>query len=94
MIRSAYRTLVSAKNRYEMGKEARQLTEKRLQLQKKNFSQGRISLRELIMTQADFNQARIKEVSSYVDYIKAVSQWNKISGKYDVYFNEYIMGKE
>ncbi len=94
IIRNAYRTLVSAKNRYEMGKEARQLTEKRLQLQKKNFSQGRISLRELIMTQADFNQARIKEVTSYVDYIKAVSQWNKISGKYDSYFNEYMMGKE
>ncbi|MCX8092702.1 MAG: TolC family protein [Candidatus Goldbacteria bacterium] len=94
MIRNAYRTLVTAKNNYEMKKEARQLTEKRLNLQKKNFSQGRISLRELIMTQTDFNQARIKEVTSYVDYIKAVSQWNKISGKYDGYFNEYIMGKE
>ncbi len=94
MIRNAYRTLLSAKNRYDMAKEARQLTEKRLQLQKKNFSQGRISLRELIMTQADYNQARIKEVTSYVDYIKAVSQWNKISGKYDAYFNEYMMGKE
>lgn len=94
MTRNAYRTLVSAKNNYEMKKEARQLTEKRLQLQKKNFSQGRISLRELIMTQADFNQSRIKEVTSYVDYIKAVSQWNKISGKYDGYFNEYMMGKE
>lgn len=94
MIRNAYRTLVSAKNNFEMKKEARQLTGKRLQLQKKNFSQGRISLRELIMTQADFNQARIKEVSSYVDYIKAVSHWNKISGKYDSYFNEYMIGKE
>ncbi len=94
IIRSAYRTLITSKDKYEMSKEARQLTEKRLQLQKKNFSQGRISLRELIMTQADYNQARIKEVTSYVDYIKAVSQWNKISGKYDVYFNEYIMGKE
>lgn len=94
MIRNSYRTLLSAKNRYEMAKEARQLTEKRMQLQKKNFSQGRISLRELIMTQADFNQARIKEVTSYVDYIKEVSQWNKISGKYDSYYNEYMMKKD
>lgn len=94
MIRNSYRTLLSSRNRYEMANEARQLTEKRLQFQKRNFSQGRISLRELIMTQADFNQARIKEVTTYVDYIKAVSQWNKINGKYDHYFNEYIMGKE
>jgi len=91
MIRNSYRTLLSARNRYEMAKEARQLTEKRMQLQKKNFSKGVISLRELIMTQADFNQTRIKEVTSYVDYIKAVSQWNKINGKYDNYFNEYIL---
>lgn len=94
MIRNVYRTLVSNKNKYDMQKEVRRLTEKRLQLQKKNFSLGRISLREMIMSQTDFNQARINEVTSYVDYIKAVSQWNKINGKYDKYFNEYIMGKE
>lgn len=94
MIRNTYRTLLTAKNNFEMKKEARELTEKRLQLQKKNFSQGRISLQELILTQTDFYEARIKEVSAYVDYIKSVSQWNKISGKYDSYFNEYMIEKE
>ncbi|HRU39107.1 MAG TPA: hypothetical protein P5511_04460, partial [Candidatus Goldiibacteriota bacterium] len=81
-------------NDYELKREARLLNERRLKLQKNNFSQGRISTRELIMTQADFHSSRMKEAAAFMEYIKAVSAWNRTAGKYDAYYNDYMKEKE
>ncbi|HDQ26157.1 MAG TPA: TolC family protein [bacterium] len=87
-VRSSYRAVVSAKDNYEMKKEAARLQQKRLKIESSNFSQGRISTRELLMAQMDYHTSRIKETAAFYDYIKAVSAWNKINGKYDSYYNE------
>ena len=89
-IRAAYRKLQTAKMDYELKKEARGLLEKRLKIQEKSFSQGRISTRELIMSQSEYHGARLKEAAAILEYVKAGSAWNMMTGKYDVYYNEYL----
>jgi outer membrane protein TolC len=75
---------------YELKKEARELLEKRLKIQQKSFSQGRISTRELIMSQSEYHGARMKEAAAILEYVKAGSAWNTMTGKYDVYFDQYM----
>ncbi len=89
-VRSSYRQLLTAKGDYELKKEAKNLQKKRLEIEEKNFNQGRISTQQLLMAQTDYHTARIKEISAFYAYAKAVNSWNRVTGRYDKYYNEYI----
>ncbi len=86
-IRNSYRKLLTAKNDYELKKEAAELQGKRLKIEQSNFSSGRISTRELLGTQMEYHTSKIKETAAFYEYVKAVSSWNKMSGKYDGFYN-------
>ena len=91
-IRSAYRKLLTAKSDYDLKKEAAELQQKRLKIEQSNFSSGRISTRELLGTQMEYHTSRIKETAAFYEYVKAVATWNKISGKYDGFYNSLTEG--
>ncbi|HDT14849.1 MAG TPA: TolC family protein [Firmicutes bacterium] len=93
-IRDAYGKVQAAKDDYEKKKKAAGLQEKRLKIEEKDFSQGSSSTRELLMAQTDASTAKISEITAYMEYIKAVNNWNKITGTYNGYYNEYITSKE
>ncbi len=89
-VRNAYRQLLTAKSDYELKKEAKKLQKKRLDIEEKNFNQGRISTQQLLMAQTDYHTSGIKEITAFYEYVKAVNNWNRITGRYDKYYNEYI----
>ncbi len=89
-IRMAQRTLVAAKQDYQLKVEARELYEKTLTIQNRHFSQGRITTRELLMAQSDFHRAQFSEISSYFEFIKALNTWRKLTGKYNNYSQAFI----
>ncbi len=89
-IRSVYNKIKNAKEDYELKTKARQMQEKRLKLEERDFNQGKSGTRELLMAQTDYNTAMLKEMNALFEYAKAASAWNRINGKYDVYFDMYM----
>jgi len=90
MVRDAYRRLLTTKGDYELKKEAKSLQKQRLAIEEKNFKQGRITTQQLLMAQTDYNTSRMVEIGAFYEYMKAVNTWNKITGKYDNYYNNYV----
>jgi outer membrane protein TolC len=88
-LRSAYHKAANARENYEVKIKAREMQEKRLKIEERDFGQGRSSTRELLMAQTDYNTAKLKELNAFYEYIKAACAWNRITGRYDTYYNEY-----
>lgn len=87
-IRTAYREAKSAQQGYHFKQQARELLERTLKIQTRHFAQGRTSTRELLMAQADFHGAQLKEVSAWRTFRQALNTWNKITGAYDAYYQD------
>jgi outer membrane protein TolC len=85
-VRSAFNGLKAAKDDYEMKRQAGQLLSRRLLLQR---SAGAV-VRELMMSQDDYFNAKAAEAGAFAAYAKSVMEWNRINGKYDSYYNDYI----
>jgi hypothetical protein len=43
-----------------------------------------------MMSQNDYFNAKAAEAGAYAEYAKSVMEWNRINGKYDGYFNDFI----
>lgn len=89
-IRHAHRSLLSARQNYELKKSSRELLEQYLEIQNKHFSQGRISTRELLMAHGDYHGAQFKENQAFFEYHKAVNTWNNLTGQYDQYYTSLV----
>gem|GEM_PF-5592131 len=89
-IRSAYNKIKNAKEDYELKVQSRQMQEKRLKLEERDFNQGKSGTRELLMAQTDYNTAMLKEINALFEYAKAASAWNRINGRYEAYYEEFV----
>ena len=85
-VRAAFNGLKAAKDDYEMKKQAGRLLSRRLMLQRAAGA----GARELMMSQADYFNAEAAETGSFAEYAKSVIEWNRMNGKYDGYFNDFI----
>jgi|GEM_PF-3224974 outer membrane protein TolC len=92
-IRDAWRKLQQAMSAYEMRKEASEAFLKRLEMVKGAFNAGSFNVREMNQSINDAANALSGEANSYYDYIAALSDWNRYSGKYESYFSGYMRDK-
>lgn len=84
-IRQAYRGITMEKLNYEAVKEARLMLEKRVKLLQPGASA------ELIRAHLDRFNARKEEAAAFAAYGMAIADWNLVNGKYDGFYNQYIL---
>lgn len=84
-IRYAYKKMMAAREKFNLASQARDLLGKTLEIQKQYFGQGRITTRELLGAQNEYQGARREELSAQVAWMNAVNDWNKLNGTYDHY---------
>ena len=92
-VRDAWRNAMQARGAYEMRKEAAGTYLKRLDMVKDAFSGGAVKVREMDLSINDAAGAQASEADSYYNYIAALSDWNRLSGKYEGDFNGYMKDK-
>ncbi len=84
-IRYAYKKMAAAREKYDLSTQARVLLGQTLEIQHEYFGQGRITTRELLGAQSEYQGARLEELSAQVAWMKAVNDWKKLTGAYDHY---------
>jgi outer membrane protein TolC len=92
-IRDTWRNLQQAENAYEMRKEAAEAYLKRLDIVKAAFNAGAIKVREMDLSISDAAEALSSEADAYYNYVAVLSDWNRLSGKYESYFDGYMKDK-
>ena len=92
-IRDTWRNLQQAGNAYEMRKEAAEAYLKRLDIVKGAFNAGAVKVREMDLSISDAAGGLAGEADAYYNYAAALSDWNRLSGKYESYFDGYLKDK-
>lgn len=87
-VRYAYKQLVSAKEKYDLQQQARQLIEKSLTVHNRHFAQGRITTRELLGAQSEYHGSRMEEINAMIAYLQAINEWKKLAGDYEVMMDD------
>jgi outer membrane protein TolC len=89
-IRAAYAGITAEKEYYFAAKEARLLLEKRVKLLQQAFDSGSASARDALLAHLDRFNARKSEAEAFNAYALAIMDWNRVNGKYDYFYNEYL----
>jgi hypothetical protein len=76
-----------------MRKEAAEAYLKRLDIVKGAFNAGAVKVREMDLSISDAAGGLAGEADAYYNYAAALSDWNRLSGKYESYFDGYLKDK-
>jgi outer membrane protein len=79
-VRQSIADLVSARQRIDTSKVARQLAEENLRNQEKRHEVGMATTKDLLDFQTRLTEARFAEVQSKLDYNVAVARWRRAKG--------------
>jgi outer membrane protein TolC len=79
-VRQTIADLVSARQRIDSSKVARQLAEENLRNQEKRHEVGMATTKDLLDFQSRLTEARFAEVQSKLDYNVAVARWRRAKG--------------
>ncbi len=83
-LRKAYGGVAAGKTYYGAARDARLMLERRARIMKG------AQARDLLPAHFDRYNARISEAEALAAYAEAIVEWNRLNGKYDFYYNDYM----